>query len=105
MAMEFTDDNFEAEVLQSDTPVLVDFWAVWCQPCRMIAPIIDQVAEQFDGEAKVGKVDIDNNRDTALKYQISAAPTILLLKGGQPIKTWVGMASKDDFVNAINDAK
>ncbi|MBI1372082.1 MAG: thioredoxin [Phycisphaera sp.] len=105
MAIEFTDDNFASEVLESDTPVLVDFWAVWCQPCRMLAPVIDAVAEQFGDAAKVGKLDIDNNRDTAIKYQISAVPTVMLFKGGQPIKTWVGMANKDEFISAINNAQ
>ena len=104
MALEFTDANFDAEVLQSDQPVLVDFGAEWCMPCKMIAPTIDAIAETFTGKAKVGKIDTDSNRDTAIKYNITAIPTIIIFKNGEIAKQFVGMASEDDLSAAINEA-
>lgn len=101
---EFTDDTFEAEVLQSDVPVLVDFWAEWCMPCRMLAPTIDELAGEFEGKVKVGKVDTDANRDTAIKYGISAIPTIILFKNGEVAKKFVGMTPKQEFAKAMEDA-
>jgi len=102
--IEFTDDNFEQEVLQSDQPVLVDFWAEWCMPCKMLAPTIDEVASIFDGKAKVGKVDTDANRDISMKYGISAIPTVLLFKNGEIAKKFVGITNKNDLEAAINEA-
>ena len=102
--LEFTDDNFDQEVLQSDQPVLVDFWAEWCQPCRMLEPTINEVAEEYQGKAKVGKLDTDNNRETTLKYQINAVPTMILFKGGEVAKKFVGMTNKQDLSDAINEA-
>ena len=101
---EFTDANFEAEVLKSDVPVLVDFWAEWCMPCRMIAPTIDELAEEYAGRVKVGKVDTDANRDTGFKYGISAIPTILLFKNGQVAQKFVGLTKKADFKAALDAA-
>jgi len=101
---EFTDDNFQSEVLDADQPVLVDFWAEWCQPCRLLAPTIDEVASDFSGKAKVGKVDTESNRDTAMKYGISAIPTVILFKGGEPARKFVGLTSKDDLAAALNEA-
>ncbi len=101
--LEFTDSNFNEEVLNSDVPVLVDFWAEWCQPCRMLAPTIDEVATDFNGKAKVGKLDTDANQEVAIKYDIQAIPTVLLFKGGEVEQKFVGMKSKDDFAAAIND--
>jgi thioredoxin 1 len=101
---EFTDGNFDAEVLKSETPVLVDFWAEWCMPCRMLAPTIDQVAEQFTGKVKVGKVDTDSNREISMKYGISAIPTVILFKGGEVVKKFVGLTNKDDLANAMAEA-
>jgi len=101
---EFTDDNFEQEVLQSDQPVLVDFWAEWCMPCKMLAPTIEEVANSFDGKAKVGKVDTDSNRNISMKYGISAIPTVLLFKDGEIAKKFVGLTNKNDLEAAINDA-
>ncbi len=101
---QFTDDNFEAEVLASDLPVLVDFWAEWCMPCKMLAPTIDQLADQFEGKAKIGKVDTDSNRDTAIRYQISAIPTVILFKAGQPVRKFVGVTPKADFAKALEEA-
>ena len=99
----FTDGNFKAEVLESQVPVLVDFWAEWCMPCRMLSPTIDAVADEFAGRVKVGKVDTDSNRDTAVKYQINAIPTVILFKGGQVAKKFVGLTNKDDLSRAINE--
>ena len=101
---EFTDGNFQSEVLEAEHPVLVDFWAEWCMPCKMLAPVIDQVAEAFDGKAKVGKVDTDANRETALKYQISAIPTVILFHNGEVKKKFVGLTSKEDLEAAMADA-
>ena len=78
----FTDDNFEAEVLKSNQPVLVDFWAEWCQPCKLLGPTIDKLANDYDGKVKVGKMDMDSNRDVAIKYGISNIPTVILFKDG-----------------------
>jgi thioredoxin 1 len=100
---EFTDATFDAEVLKSDKPVLVDFWAEWCMPCRMLSPTIDAVAQEFSGKIKVGKVDTDANRNTALKYQINAIPTVMIFKGGELKKKFVGLTNKDDLTRAVND--
>ena len=99
---EFTDSNFEQEVMKSDKPVLVDFWAEWCMPCRMLAPTIDELATEFDGKVKVGKVDTDANRETAVKLGISAIPTIILFKNGEVVHKFVGVTSKQDFEVELN---
>ncbi len=99
---ELTDSNFESEVLQSNVPVLVDFWAEWCQPCRMLAPTIDQLADEYQGKAKVGKVDTDSNREVSMKYGISAIPTVILFKDGQVQQKFVGLTSKEQFKNALD---
>jgi thioredoxin 1 len=99
-----TDENFEAEVLQSPTPVLVDFWAEWCMPCRMIAPAIEELAVEYQGKAKVGKVDTDSNRDISLKFGISAIPTVMVFKGGTIVKRFVGVQSKRDIAAALDAA-
>lgn len=91
---EFTDQNFQSEVLGSSTPVLVDFWAPWCGPCRKIAPIIDELATAFEGKAKIGKVNIDENQGSAAKYGIQAIPTLLIFKGGNVVKMLQGTVSK-----------
>lgn len=100
---EFTDSNFETEVLQADQPVLVDFWAEWCQPCRMLAPVIDELAGEYDGKAKVGKLDTDSNREVAMKYGISAIPTVILFKDGEVARKFVGLTPKDQFKAAIDE--
>jgi thioredoxin 1 len=102
--VEFTDSNFDAEVVKSATPVLVDFWAEWCMPCRMLTPTINAVAEEFAGKVKVGKVDTDANRNTAMRFQINAIPTVILFKDGQVKKKFVGLTSKDDITRALTDA-
>jgi thioredoxin 1 len=100
--LELTDDNFESEVINSDKPVLVDFWAEWCMPCRMIAPTIDELANTYRGKVKVGKVDTDSNRDVSVKYGISAIPTIMLFKGGEVVKKFVGVIPKQEFVAELD---
>jgi len=99
---EFTDANFETEVLGSDTPVLVDFWAEWCMPCKMLAPTIDQIADDFNGRIKVGKVDTDANREIAVKYGIQAIPTVILFQGGELIQKFVGLKNKTEFEEALS---
>ena len=100
--IEFTDGNFEAEVLQSDIPVLVDFWAEWCMPCRMLTPTIEELAEQYKGKIKVGKVDTDANRDVAVKQGINAVPTIILFNKGEVVHKFVGVTPKQDFEAEMN---
>jgi len=98
---EFTDANFETEVLQADVPVLVDFWAEWCMPCRILAPTIDEMADEHAGSIKVGKLDTDGNREVAMKYGISAIPTVILFKGGEPVKKFVGLTKKEQLAEAV----
>jgi len=102
--LELTDDNFETEVISSDKPVLVDFWAEWCMPCRMIAPTIEELAGEYEGKVKVGKLDTDANRDVSVKYGISAIPTILLFKGGEVVKKFVGVTPKQEFAAELDKA-
>ncbi len=98
-----TDDTFDQEVLQSDVPVLVDYWAEWCGPCKMITPIITEIAEEYDGKAKICKVDTDEARDSAVEFGITSIPTIILFKDGQIQKKWVGLKSKNEFTDAIDE--
>ena len=98
----FTDANFDQEVLRSEVPVLVDFWAEWCGPCRMMAPTIDLVANDTAGRVKVGKVDVDSNGDTAQRYNIRGIPTLLLFKGGRVVEQRVGAVGKSDVVKMLD---
>lgn len=102
MTIQFTDENFEQEVLQSDQPVLVDFWAEWCPPCRALGPVIDQVADQLQGEAKVGKLNVDHNKETAARYNVSSIPTVLVFNGGEVVETIVGLNAKEKYLDALN---
>jgi len=97
----FTDDNFGAEVLKSEMPVVVDFWATWCGPCRMIAPIMEELAEKYVGKVKIGKLDVDENQQTAIKYGVRSIPTVLILKGGEVIDTVIGAVPKTIFLDKI----
>ncbi|MGY5354152.1 thioredoxin [Wenyingzhuangia sp. IMCC45467] len=104
MALEITDATFEEVVLKSDKPVLVDFWAAWCGPCRMVAPIIDELTEEYDGKAVIGKVDVDANQEFAAKYGVRNIPTVLVFKGGEVVDKQVGVAPKATYASKIDAA-
>lgn len=101
--VEFTDANFETEVINSDVPVLVDLWAEWCNPCRMMSPTIDELAEEYQGKVKIGKMNTEENRETPTKLGISAIPTLLLYKDGEIAKTMVGVTPKKDLAAALDE--
>ncbi len=97
-----TDDNFKEEVLDSDKPVLIDFWAVWCGPCKMIAPIVEELAVEFEGKAKIGKLDVDSNQQTSIKYGVRSIPTLLIFKDGEVKETIIGVVPKAKLVEKLN---
>ena len=101
--MEFTSDNWKTEVVQSSVPVLVDFWAPWCGPCRALTPIVDKIADQFAGKVKVGKVNVDENQDLAMQYGVVNIPRVLIFKGSdKPLHTIVGLSSESKIVETLN---
>ena len=102
MEYEFTDQNFETEVLKSEIPVLVDFFAVWCGPCQMMAPAIEEIAKEQETKIKVGKMNVDENPQTAEKYSIMSIPTLILFKDGQVVKTLQGFRTKEDIIREIS---
>jgi|TARA_B100001248_G_scaffold260441_1_gene248631 thioredoxin 1 len=104
MALEITDATFDNIVLQSEKPVLVDFWAAWCGPCRMVGPIIDELSNDYDGKAIVGKVDVDSNQEFAAKYGVRNIPTVLLFKNGELVDRKVGVSPKQVYAEAIDSA-
>lgn len=105
MEYTFTSENFEEEVLKSDVPVLVDMFATWCGPCKMMAPVVAQLAEEYKGSVKVGKLDIDQNVDIVAQYKIMSVPTFLVIKDGEVVKKLIGAVSKEELVEAIDQAK
>ncbi|MGX1928578.1 thioredoxin [Flagellimonas sp. 2504JD4-2] len=101
MALEITDATFDEIVLKSDKPVVVDFWAAWCGPCRMVGPIIDEVSNEYEGKAVVGKVDVDANQQFAAKYGVRNIPTVLVFKNGEIVNRQVGVSPKKAYTDAI----
>ena len=103
MALEITDSNFEETVLKSDKPVLVDFWAARCGPCRMVGPVIDELSEEYEGKAVVGKVDIDSNQQYAAQFGVRNIPTVLVFNNGELVDRKVGVSSKNDYAQALDN--
>ena len=103
MALEITDSSFEETVLNSDKPVMVDFWAAWCGPCRMVGPIIDEISSEYENKAIVGKVDIDSNQEFAAKYGVRNIPTVLVFSNGELVDRHVGVAPKDTYAAALDN--
>ncbi len=97
----FTDANFDQEVLQSKIPVVIDFWAPWCSPCRIVSPIIEGLAKEYEGKVKVGKLNVDENQQSSGKYGIMSIPSILIFKNGNPVKTIIGAQGKDKYRKEI----
>lgn len=102
MALEITDSSFQDTVLKSDKPVLVDFWAAWCGPCRMLAPIVEDIAKDFEGKAVVGKVDVDNNQQISMEYGIRNIPTVLIFKNGEVVDKLVGVSPKEVIAQKLS---
>jgi thioredoxin 1 len=102
MALEITDGNFEDLVMKSDKPVMLDFWAPWCGPCRMIAPHVEEISKEFDGKALIGKVNVDNNPEISNTYGIRSIPTILFVKNGKMVDKQIGLCSKQTLINKLN---
>jgi len=101
--MHITGDNFEREVIRSDLPVLVDFWAEWCGPCLMLAPIIEQIAQEYDGRLKVGKLNVDEHGPLAVRYGIRGIPTLILFKGGKPVSQLIGVTPKSEIKRWLDE--
>jgi len=100
--IEITDANFQKEVLESSIPVLVDFWAVWCGPCKMIAPVVEEIAGEYNGKLKVGKVDVDNNPEVPLKFGIRSIPTLMIFKGGKVVEQIIGAVPKRNLLDKLS---
>ena len=102
MALDINDNNFEETVLKSDKPVMVDFWAAWCGPCRMVGPIMDELSREYEGKAVVGKVDIDSNQQYAAQFGVRNIPTVLVFKDGELVDRKVGVSSKVEYAEALD---
>ena len=100
--IEITDENFEAEVINSDKPVIIDFWAVWCGPCKIIAPVVEELADEYDGKVKVGKLDVDSNQQTSIKFGVRSIPTLLIFNDGKLADTIIGAVPKASIVEKLN---
>ena len=100
--VEITDDNFENEVIKSDKPVLIDFWAVWCGPCKLIAPIVEEISNELSGKLKVGKIDVDSNPQVSMNYGIRSIPTLLIFKDGKPVEQLIGAVPKNSILEKLN---
>lgn len=103
MEVKLSNENFNKEVLNSEKPVLVDFWATWCGPCKMIAPIISEISEEFNNKVKVGKVNVDEEKELAIKYGISSIPTLIIFKDGKIAKTLIGFRPKEEIKEVLNN--
>jgi thioredoxin 1 len=99
--IEITDANFDQEVLKSDKPVLIDFWAVWCGPCKMVAPVVEEIASEYDGKLKVGKIDVDSNPEVSMKFGIRSIPTLMVFKGGKVVEQIIGAVPKRNLVDKV----
>lgn len=100
----FTDSNFAEEVISSPTPVLVDFWAQWCGPCKIVDPIVEELAKEYEGKLKVGRLNVDENQQTSSAYNVMSIPTLLIFKNGQPVKSMIGAQAKGSFKKGIDEA-
>lgn len=100
----FTDKNFQQDVLKSDTPVVVDFWAPWCGPCKMVSPIIEELAKEYNGKVVVGKLNVDDNQETAGQYSVMSIPTVMIFKNGKPVQSLVGAQGKQTYKTEIEKA-
>ena len=96
-----TEENFENEVLKSEGVVLIDFYADWCGPCKMMSPVINEIAKELQGNVKVGKINVDNNQELAIKYDVMSIPTIIIFKNGMPVKSFIGVTNKQEIVDAL----
>lgn len=101
MSLVYTDDNFQKDVLESKGLVMVDFWAPWCTPCHMLSPVIEEIGEEMKEKVLVGKVNVDENLQTAAKYQVMSIPTVILFKDGEPVEAFIGVQPKEAYVEAI----
>ena len=99
--VEITDENFESEVINSDKPVLIDFWAVWCGPCKAIAPIVEELSVEYEGKLKVGKLNVDDNQQTSIRFGVRSIPTLLIFKNGKLADTIIGAVPKSNIVNKL----